>query len=44
MKYLNLLKVSKLEVKGDKSIYYYGDNPNHPTIKFFNLKKMKIEN
>ena len=27
----------------DKPIYYDGDNPNDPTIKPFNLKKMKIE-
>ncbi|HEX7143271.1 MAG TPA: hypothetical protein VF222_12420, partial [Nitrososphaeraceae archaeon] len=27
----------------DKPIYYDEDNPNDPTIKSFNLKKMKIE-
>jgi hypothetical protein len=28
--------------KKDKPIYYDGDNPNRPTIKSFNLKKMNL--
>jgi hypothetical protein len=32
-----------IEGKKDKTIYYDGNNPNRPTTKSFNLKKMKIE-